>query len=334
MTNSRSTGCIRLYNVSLRSYDAKRAAIIYNPVARGLSRHLHVLPRSIEALSRAGLEVRAIATTAPGSATGQTRREIAAGCDLIVAAGGDGTINEVANGMLHSRVPLAILPAGTANVLAREMRIPIHLERAAAQIPNLEPCRIAVGGVRINGSGERCFLCMAGAGLDAKIVADVHPGFKARAGKFAYYAAGFGHVFRPLREFDVVADGKRFAASFALISRVRNYGGDLEIARGASLLRDEFEVVLFRGRQSVRYLRYFLGVSLGRVTGMSGCTVLRAQSVACEAPAEEQIFVQLDGELAGSLPLSARILPDAITLLAPAAYLASERAHVEVAACA
>lgn len=312
----------------------KRAAIIYNPVARGVSRHLHLLQRSIELLARHGLEARAVATEAPGSAIEQTRREIENGCDLIIAAGGDGTINEVANGMLHSRVPLAILPGGTANVLAHELRIPLNLERAAAQIPNLEPCRIAAGAVQMDGSEPRCFLCMAGAGLDAEIVARVHSGFKAGAGKLAYYAAGFGHVFKPLREFEVIVDGKRSVASFALISRVRNYGGDLEIARGASLLRDDFEVVLFRGTQSVRYLRYFVGVSLGRVTRMSGCSVLRGQSVICEAPAADRVLVQLDGELAGSLPVTARILPDALTLLAPASYLARERTQVELAACA
>ena len=279
------------------------------------------------------MEVTPVATTGPGSATEQTRREIQRGCDLIIAAGGDGTINEVANGMLHSGVPLAILPGGTANVLAREMRLPRHMGNAAAQIPELEACRIAAGMVQINGSEERCFLCMAGAGLDAEIVARVHPGFKAMAGKLAYYAAGFGHVFERLREFDVIADGKRYPASFALISRVRNYGGDLEIARGASLLRDDFEVVLFRGTASVRYLRYLVGVAVGGIARMEGCTVLRARSVTCEQPAGNGISVQLDGELAGSLPIAARILPDAVTLLAPAAYVARERAHADVVAC-
>lgn len=320
--------------VQLRSFSARRAAIIYNPVARGLSRRKHLLQRSTELLCRQGMEVQAIATRAPGSATQQARCEIDRGCDLIIAAGGDGTINEVANGMLNTGVPLAILPGGTANVLAREMRLPLHMERAAAQIPELERCRIAAGAVEIAGSEPRCFLCMAGAGLDAAIVARVHPGFKATAGKLAYYAAGFGHLFKRVQEFDVVVDGKRFAASFALISRVRNYGGDLEIARGASLLRDDFEVVLFRGTASVRYLRYLIGVTLGRVTSMEGCTVLRARSAACEQPTGNNVHVQLDGELAGYLPISATILPGAITLLAPTAYITRERAHVEVAACA
>lgn len=320
--------------VPLRSFDARRAAIIYNPVARGLSRRKHLLQVSIDQLSKQGIYAKLIATEGPGSASVQTRREIEAGCDLIIAAGGDGTINEVANGMLHTGVPLAILPGGTANVLAREMRIPIHMDRAAAQIASLEPCRIAVGALRTNGSGPRCFLCMAGAGLDAEIVSRINPGLKMRAGKLAYYAGGFAQVFRPLREFEVLVDGNRYQASFALISRVRNYGGDLEIARGASLLRDDFEVVLFRGTESARYLRYLMGVALKRITGMRGCSVLRAQTVECERPTGKEIYVQVDGELAGNLPTTAEIIPDALTMLAPSSYLARERLYVEIAACA
>ena len=321
--------------VPLRSSGAKRAALIYNPVARGLSRRWHLLQRSTRVLSQQGIQVSLIATYGPGSASAQARHQIDAGCDLIIAAGGDGTINEVANGMLHSSVPLGILPGGTANVLAREMQIPIHMERAAAQILQLEPCRISVGALRLPASPQpRCFLCMAGAGLDAEIVSRINPGLKLRAGKFAYYAGGLIQLFRPLREFDVVIDGRRFQASFALISRVRNYGGDLEIARGASLLREDFEVVLFRGTASVRYLRYLLGVVFKRVTGIPGCTVLRGHSIACEQPAGGPIYVQVDGELAGVLPIGAHIIPDALTILVPSSYLSRERSLVELAACA
>ncbi|MGA8025955.1 MAG: hypothetical protein WB992_02340, partial [Bryobacteraceae bacterium] len=123
-------------------------------------------------------------------------------------------------------------------------------------------------------------------------------------------------------------DGKAFEASFALVSRVRNYGGDLEIARGASLLRSDFEVVLFRGRLSARYLRYLMGVALKRVHRMEGCTILRAQSVTCHAPGAGKVFAQVDGELAGHLPITAEILPDALTLLVSPQYLARERQYV------
>ena len=320
--------------VNLESLHAKRAAIIYNPVARGLSRRQHLLQRTIAVLGRQGIEATLIPTKGPGTAGVQARKQIDAGRDLIIAAGGDGTINEVANGMVHSGVPLAILPGGTANVLAREMHLPIHLERAAAQISNLRPQRIAAGGLRIGSSDRRCFLCMAGAGLDAEIVARLNLNLKAATGRFAYYIAGFSHVFRSLHEFEVVVDGKRHEASFALISRVRNYGGDLEIARGASLLRNDFEIVLFRGTDSIRYLPYLVGVTLGRVNRMKGCTVLYGRTVTCRHPRGHDVYVQVDGELAGTLPITAEILPDALTLLAPPEYLAREQALDSVAACA
>ncbi|MBV8865773.1 MAG: diacylglycerol kinase family lipid kinase [Acidobacteriaceae bacterium] len=312
--------------VNLESFSARRAAIIYNPVARGLSRHMSMLQRSAALLAKQGIEAKLVATTAPGSAGAQTRREIEAGCDLIVVAGGDGTINEVAEGMLRTAVPLAILPGGTANVLAREMRIPIHVSKAAAQISALEPCRIALGSIRLSDSATRCFLCMTGAGLDAEIVYRLNLDLKALAGKLAYYVSGFAQVLRPLREFGVTVDGHQYEASFALVSRVRNYGGDLEIARGASLLRDDFEIVLFRGTVSARYLGYLAGVAAGQVHRMKGCTVLHGRSVTCLPVNSDGIYVQVDGELAGKLPASVELIPDALTLLVPAKYMKRERA--------
>ncbi len=320
--------------MSLESFHAKRAAIVYNPVARGLSRRQHSLQRTITVLAQQGIEAKLVATHGPGTAGMQARREIEDGCDLIIAAGGDGTINEVANGILHTRVPLAILPGGTANVLAREMRLPVHLERAAAIISSLRPQSVAAGGIRIGASEPRCFVCMAGAGLDAEIVSRINLDLKAATGKFAYYACGFGQVLRPLTEFEVTVDGRSFEASFALISRVRNYGGDLEIARGASLLRDDFEIVLFRGTQSIRYIPYLVGVTLGCLHRFKGCTVLHGRSVTCQVPANREIYVQVDGELAGRLPIRAEIIPDALILLAPHEYLAREQSFVAVPACA
>ena len=267
----------------------------------------------------------------------QARWQIEAGCELIFVAGGDGTINEVANGMLHSGVPLCVLPGGTANVLAREMRLSMNMVKVAERLTTLEPCRVSVGTIRTGAFEKRCFMCMAGAGLDAEIVYHLNLDLKAAIGKGAYYLCGFSQVFRPLEEFKVSVDGKIFQASFALISRVRNYGGDLEIARGASLLRDDFEVVLFRGTQSLRYLPYLVGVAVGQAHRMNGVTTVRGHSVTCEPAAGSQtgkdIYAQIDGELTGKLPLTVEILPDALTLLAPRDYMAREQLLLEVAAC-
>jgi diacylglycerol kinase (ATP) len=314
----------------LESFQAKHAAIIYNPFAGRMSRSERSLQRAREVLSKQGMQTTLVPTTGPGTASVQARRQIEAGCDLIIAAGGDGTINEVANGLIHSQIPLAILPGGTANVLAREMRLPIHIERAAQQISQLRPCRVAAGMVRESVCDKRAFLLMAGVGLDAQIVYHLDLDLKAIAGKIAYYIGGFSQVFRPITEFEVCVDGKRYEASFVLVSRVRNYGGDLEIARGASLLRDEFEIVLFRGTKSVHYLRYLVGVALKRADRMDGCTVLRGRSVTCEQPTGETVYVQVDGELTGRLPFSAEIVRDALTLLVPPAYLAREQSQLAV----
>jgi diacylglycerol kinase (ATP) len=312
----------------LKPVSAHRAAIIYNPVARKLSRQLSQLAQN-------GIEAHLVPTIAPNSAGWQAREQIEAGCDLIIAAGGDGTINEVIDGMLYSSVPLAIFPGGTANVLARELRLPLHLTTAARQVRLLEPCRVATGSLMLNDGSARSFICMAGAGLDAEIVYRLNLDLKAAAGKLAYYIGGFSQVFRPLSEFQVIVDGKAFAASFALVSRVRNYGGDLEIARGASLLRDDFELVLFRGTVSARYLGYLAGVLTKRLHKMNGCTVLRAWSVRfMPASGDQNVFTQLDGELAGKLPASVTSLPNALTLLVPPEYLLRERSRVNVPAYA
>jgi YegS/Rv2252/BmrU family lipid kinase len=318
----------------LEPLHAKSAAIIYNPVARRLARNRHLLQSSIDALARQGITAKLVGTTAPNSASAQARQQIEAGCDLILAAGGDGTINEVANGMLHTGVPLGILPGGTANVLAREMRMPMNMLRVAENISSMQPVRVAAGCLRVGDFARRTFLCMAGAGLDAEIVCNVDLDLKAAIGKLAYYIGGFGQVFRPLTEFEVSVDGKKFEASFALISRVRNYGGDLEIAKGASLLRDDFEVVLFRGKQSVQYLPYLVGVAFGQAARFSGCTIVHGCTVTCHAVAGKDIYAQVDGELAGKLGATAEILPDSLTLLMPPAYLARELTYSQELACA
>ncbi len=320
--------------MDLESFSARRAAIIYNPVARGLSRHLHQLQRTTDILAKQGITAASIATTAPGMAGTLARHQIDSGVDLIIAAGGDGTINEVISGMLGSPVPLAIFPGGTANVLAREIKLPISIERAAAELAGWQPCRISVGSLSSNGETARSFVCMAGVGLDAEIVYRLNQDLKAAAGKLAYYVGGFSQVLRPLREFEIVIDGRPYNASFALMSRVRNYGGDLEIARGASLLRDDFEIVLFRGTVSARYLAYLLGVALKQAHRINGCTFVRGRSVNCTPPEAGEIFVQIDGELAGSLPAKVELVPDALTLLVPAAYLKRERSFAKLAAYA
>jgi diacylglycerol kinase family enzyme len=122
----------------------------------------------------------------------------------------------------------------------------------------------------------------------------------------------------------VEADGRRYRCGFALLSKVRNYGGDFEIARHVSLFDDEFEMVLFEGESSLRFVKYFAGLAVKRLQGMTGVTDVRARQVTLTGPGDSRVYVQIDGELAGQLPAKVEIVPDALTLLVPAEY---ERCH-------
>jgi diacylglycerol kinase (ATP) len=275
----------------------------------------------VEILKQEGHNVTVAPTTGPNMAGAMARAQIAGGADLIVVAGGDGTINEAAEGIIGTQVPLGILPAGTANVLATEMKLGGSLEKVARRLGELRPRRISVGHITCDGGRvARHFLLMAGVGLDAHVVYKLNAALKARTGKFAYWVAGWSLLGRRLAEFDVEIAGERRKCSFALLSKVRNYGGDFEIARNVTLLHDQFEVVLFEGGSSTRYVKYFAGMALNRLSGMRGVTVVRADRVTISPVDERQAHVQIDGELGGMLPAEIRIVPDALTLLAPDGY--------------
>jgi YegS/Rv2252/BmrU family lipid kinase len=249
---------------------------------------------------------------------------------LILAAGGDGTINEVVNGMAHSNVPLGILPAGTANVLANELGIGTTMERAAKSLDQCVPERIALGLLSTaTGIAPRHFLLMAGAGLDAEIVHDINAKLKDALGKVAYWIGGFAKVGSRLAEFTVEAEGREFLVGFALASRVRNYGGDLEIAPTISLLDDEFELVLFASGSSFMFLKYMLGVVVRRHRKMRGVTILRTRKALFSGGADARIHLQVDGEYSGLAPGTVEIVPNALTLLVPSKFRSRRPASVD-----
>jgi diacylglycerol kinase (ATP) len=101
---------------------------------------------------------------------------------------------------------------------------------------------------------------------------------------------------------------------------VRNYGGDFEIARSVRLFDDRFEMVLFEGDSTLRYVKYFAGLLLNRVENMKGVAVVRTREATLDAAGDHPVYVQIDGELAGRLPATIRIVPDALTLMAPPDY--------------
>lgn len=293
----------------------RQPVLIYNPVAGKLKRNDQLLLRqTLEALRGVGVEPRPAPTTGPATAGAIAREAIAGGADLIIGLGGDGTLNEIASGMVGSRVPLAILPGGTANVMSIETRGGTNTIKAAKRLPQRVERRIALGRAVLASTGEpRHFLAMAGVGLDARVIEGVIPGLKKATGKFAYWVAGFRQFLRPLDP--VMLDGERLG--FVLASRVRNYGGDLELARRASLLRDDFEVVMFKGTNPLLYAFYMTGALIRQHGLLPGVKMRRAGKLEFREPGA---LVQIDGELIGPTPATIEIVPDALTLLVDPAF--------------
>ncbi len=289
-----------------------KAALIYNPAARRLRwRPARRLGAVLERLRSLGLTVEVHGTVGSNHATGLVRSALQRGCDLIVACGGDGTVNEVAGGMAGSRVPLMVIPAGTANVLAKEIGLPLDWVEAADLLRTGRIRRIALGR-----AGSRPFLLMAGIGVDAAVAGSVPGGLKALLGQGAFWIASLRQLLSyPFTPFELQAEGESRQATFAVIARARNYGGGLQIAGQADLFSEDFQVCLFQGRDRWRFLRYFWNVVGRSHPRLPDVLQFRARSVLVEG--SPQIGVQIDGEPVGCLPQSVTLQPDALSLIVP-----------------
>lgn len=261
--------------------------------------------------------VHVVPTSGPRSAGSLAREALQRGSDLIAVAGGDGTISEVADGLAFSHVPLAILPAGTANVLAHEARIPRGLRAAARQIQAYRAIRVPLGRIEGVNFPPRHFVLMAGAGFDARIIYRLEAPLKDRFGKLSYFIGGLRCLGQSLNEVDVAFADRRLRCTFALVTKVRNYGGDFEIAADVTLRDAEFEIVLFEGRNSWRYLRYLFGVATRRLSCTPGVCFARSGAVEMDPAGGQPVYMHADGELVGLLPARITMVPDALTLLLP-----------------
>jgi len=278
------------------------------------------LDRAAKILRDAGRSVELFATPGPNRAGELACAAVDSGCDLILASGGDGTINEAVNGIAGSNVTFGVLPGGTANVLANEIGLATRPDHAAKQLLYAAPVRIALGALERPGLPRRYFVLMAGVGLDARIVYNVDPDLKNRLGKLAYWHGGFSQFGRPIPLFTASVNGADYCASFALITRVRNYGGDFEIARRVRLTDNDFEVVLFRHNRFPDFIRFLGGVITNRLASIDGVVLARATHVAVAMPEDERVHIQTDGESMGLLPATVSIAPDALTMLIPRRY--------------
>jgi diacylglycerol kinase (ATP) len=287
------------------------AVIIGNPNS-GRAGSRDYLEHCAKILRSGGLEVEVMNTECPDHAT-----ELASSTEapLVIAAGGDGTINEVING-LDREATLGILPLGTANVLARELGLPLNVERACERIVRGERAKIDLG-VATNREGvERRFACMAGIGFDAHVVRAVTPRLKRYLRGLAFALMAF----KILAEenfpwIDVIHGDTTHVTRFAIVANAHHYGGDLRAASDPDLLASgELEVVLVRRVSVLLRPDIFTSVLARRPLDRS-MRFFRAEELRACAVEDAEVPVQLDGEVWGSLPMSFRVEPRALEVI-------------------
>lgn len=293
----------------------EKTVLIFNPNAgRGGARRAREVARFCSYLEERGMPVQAWQTAAPNDATRLARRAAEEGIKKVIVSGGDGTINEALQGLIGTDVHLGIWARGTANVLARELKLPFGTRQAAETVASGRTQSIYVGCAIVEETEERrYFFLMAGIGLDASVVQGVRPRLKRRVGKGAFWFSGLSHLanWKPV-PFEVEVNGKTFTATFAAIGKSSRYGGDLAITPRARLDQPEFEICLIDSHSRLRYLQ-LLSYAMRGGTGLERPGVQYLQ--ATRARATGQTLVQVDGELIGQLPMTFEIAPSPIHVI-------------------
>ncbi len=305
--------------------ELNNALLIHNPNAgNGGHARRGTLDQARHIFSRGGIATEIAETTGPGHATEIAARAAEENRGLVIACGGDGTLNEIVNGLATQqnghRVPLALLPGGTANILAKELDLPWDIPSAAKKLVRGTVKEIALGLATPLEQPEKkkYFLSVAGAGPDGMIVYSINLGLKARVGILAYWWEGIREVFRyQFPHFRVVSGGHKINASLVIVGRTQNYGGPFKITTEADLFEDRFEILTLTTRSGFRYLSYLPTLWLGKLRGTAGVDYFKTDSLVCEPLDQNPVYAQIDGEPLARLPVEFRIIPRALKLLVP-----------------
>lgn len=287
----------------------KKAFVVYNPAAgqvRGM------LEPTLKILRQLGVECVEGKTQEAGHAQELAQSAVkTGGFDVFVAAGGDGTINEVIRGMGDCGVPLGIIPIGTANVLAKEIGLRFNPETIARTIAFGDVRNIHLG--QVNGS---VFFLMASAGFDGRVVADVSAAVKKVFGRGAYVLSGLKQIARGTAPvLKVKIEGAEHDASWVIVSNAKLYGGEFLLAPDADLLAKGFSVVLFQGKNALGMALDLWEVFRGRAAHSSRIKILHATEITVMGDKSEPI--QADGDLVGYLPASISSASHRLNLIFP-----------------
>ena len=295
-----------------------RACVIFNPAARGeKSRQFRARLDTLAA------ECACKKTAAAGDARRLATEAIAEGYELVIAAGGDGTLNEVLNGIGDApdgfeRVRLGLLPLGTVNVFARELKLPLQLDAAWETIRRGRETRVDLAYAEFTANGKperRYFAQLAGAGLDARAIELVSWPLKKKIGPLAYVVAGLKALSEKRSTITASNRQHHLTGELILIGNGRLYGGDYEILEGADLRDGCLHVCAFPRVGWWTLLRCAVPLLLwGRLPEGA---VRRFRGTEFTLTSETPTAFELDGELVGRLPASFAIKPQALRVRTP-----------------
>jgi diacylglycerol kinase (ATP) len=289
----------------------RRVLIIVNPSAGARGSATRRLRRVAAALDRRGCMVVLRHASAPAGDVERLAREAEADFDAIVAAGGDGTVNAVANGLTGALRPIALLPHGTVNLLAREIGLPRQADRLAELIASAPAQPVWPG--RVN---DRLFMMMASIGFDAEIVASIDPRLKRHAGRLAVVWAMLVRLwhYRPC-ELMIEIDGAEHRAAGLVAAKGRFYAGPFIVAPKANPAEPVLDLVLLHRAGRIAILGYAAALLFGWLPRSKHITILRARSAVVSGSRNQP--VQADGEIVGHLPATIGIAERPLLLIRP-----------------
>lgn len=290
-----------------------RALIIFNPNAGQAGSLEHDIFEARDIWREHGWQVSIEPTRAPGDGTRIARAAAEQGYDVVVAAGGDGTVNEVINGLAGTRTALGALPVGTVNVWIRELGLPLQPRAAAEALLECQPRAIDLGR-----AGDRYFLLMCGVGFDAAVTAEVGAAEKRRLGIFAYAlrALNLAARFRgtPTR---ITIDGKAFRSRVLMVvlGNSQLYGGVMKVTARASLDDGLLDVCIIKGNTLWSAPFRLFSIVTQRYNLDPKLEYHRAREVRISS--RRPLPVQVDGDHIGQTPMVFQAVPGALLALLP-----------------
>jgi len=281
--------------------------LIVNPVSGSFSTKR--LDRVKTILQRKYKHLELYFTKNSGDATERARGFSQRGGALVVAYGGDGTLNEVINGVAFTDTVVGFIPSGTTNVFAKETGIPEDQERAAELIVNGNARYIHAGSV----NNERLFVLMAGVGFDGEAVCGVRTGLKKYLGKLSYILSGLEVLIKnPLRQIQVTVDKqRRIGCSGVIICNASKYAGNFRVCPDASILKPELHALLVKGRSRGAILKYILGILTGKHLTYKDTVILKGRHFFVEGSSR----VQIDGDCYGTLPVDVSLVENVVRMV-------------------